>query len=208
MDRWTLDELTARAAAVLQVRPVDQRNGQVSEVPNARTIRYYTTLGLLDRPHIEGRTALYGRRHLVQLVALKRLQSEGRSLVDVQRTLQGLTKAQLADLADLPAADAAPDVAPTSARRRGAFWGAATSSSRTVDVAQTDVAPCTLQGVQAHGLSLTFTATRSLNDDDAAALHAALARVHQLLVARALLPRVDEGPVAGPPSEQDPETNR
>src|ERR1043165_8097616 len=60
-------------------------NGQVRAVPDERTIRSYGTLGLLDGPAaMRGRTALYGARHLAQVVAIKRLQTAGRSLAGIQ----------------------------------------------------------------------------------------------------------------------------
>ena len=49
---------------------------RVRAVPDRRAIRWYTTIGLIDRPVAHrGRTALYGPRHLLQLVAVKRLQA-------------------------------------------------------------------------------------------------------------------------------------
>jgi hypothetical protein len=80
---------------------------------------------------MRGRKAFYGRRHLVQLVAVKRLQSRGMSLAEVQQALAGIDDRALAELASLPAdfwdrAAARADrtveapAAPTS--RRGAFW--------------------------------------------------------------------------------------
>src|SRR3954462_14871472 len=108
---WTLPELVAEGATRIAALPAP-KNGQVRAVPDERTVRYYTTLGLLDRPAaMRGRTALYGRRHLMQLVAIKRLQAEGRSLAEVQRRLVGLTDAALGRLARLPdAAGASPDL--------------------------------------------------------------------------------------------------
>src|SRR5437016_3586975 len=97
---WTIDELSTQAALALSVDYVGQGNGQVREVPDLRTIRYYTTLGLLDRPAaMRGRTALYGRRHLLQLVAIKRLQAKGHTLAELQQRLLGQTDAELAQLA-------------------------------------------------------------------------------------------------------------
>ncbi|MBA3457878.1 MAG: MerR family transcriptional regulator [Deltaproteobacteria bacterium] len=60
------------------------KNGQVRAVPDDRTIRYYGTIGLLERPVLRGRTALYGSRHLAQVVAIKRLQGTGKSLAEIQ----------------------------------------------------------------------------------------------------------------------------
>src|SRR4051794_26899981 len=89
---WTIDELGSRVALALSVDYDGQASGRVREVPDRRTIRYYTTLGLIDRPaEWRGRTALYGRRHLLQLVAIKRLQARGLALAELQQQLLGLT---------------------------------------------------------------------------------------------------------------------
>jgi len=48
----------------------------VTETLSERTLRYYISHGLVDRPSgKEGSSALYGYRHLLQLLALKRLQA-------------------------------------------------------------------------------------------------------------------------------------
>jgi DNA-binding transcriptional MerR regulator len=74
-------------------------------VPDRRAIRWYTTIGLVDRPVAHrGRTALYGPRHLLQLVAIKRLQARGLPLVAIQQELAGATDTQLARVANVPAA--------------------------------------------------------------------------------------------------------
>ena len=97
-ETWTLAELVAEAAAWLETLP-PPKNGQVRAVPDERTVRYYATIGLVDRPAaMRGRTALYGRRHLAQVVAIKRLQSTGRSLAEIQAlwpTLDDVTLARM-----------------------------------------------------------------------------------------------------------------
>src|SRR6478736_4958545 len=88
---WTLRELAAEVAAQLERNYAATDNGQVRAVPDERSIRYYSTLGLIDRPaSMRGRTALYGRRHLAQLVAIKRLQAVGKPLAEIQRLLPTL----------------------------------------------------------------------------------------------------------------------
>src|SRR5271169_2293840 len=100
---WTIDELGTSAALALSVNYEGAPNGRVREVPDRRTIRYYTTLGMLDRPlEMRGRTALYGRRHLWQLVAIKRLQARGLALAEIQQRLLSLPDAALRQLAALP----------------------------------------------------------------------------------------------------------
>jgi hypothetical protein len=110
--RWTLDELAERVDMALAVDYHGQPSGRVRAVPDRRAIRWYTTIGLIDRPVAHrGRTALYGPRHLLQLVAVKRLQARGLPLVAIQQELAGATDSQLARVAHLPL-DARPTVLP------------------------------------------------------------------------------------------------
>jgi DNA-binding transcriptional MerR regulator len=98
---WTIGELSRRATAVLSALP--QVNGRVRDVPGERLIRWYTTIGLLDPPLARrGRVAIYGHRHLLQLVAIKRRQADGRTIAQIQAELAGATDATLAAVADLP----------------------------------------------------------------------------------------------------------
>lgn len=141
--RWTIAELSERVAAALAEAAYEPpANGQVRAVPDLRTIRYYTSLGLLDRPSaMKGRTALYGRRHLLQLVAVKRLQAEGRSLSEVQAALTGLDDQRLAAIARVPEV-AAPerdtDGEPTdlAPRRAARFWAAPPAESPAESIAE------------------------------------------------------------------------
>ncbi|HEV2634683.1 MAG TPA: MerR family transcriptional regulator [Actinocrinis sp.] len=102
-ETWTLDELARRAGQALAADSVRAPNGRVRERPDGRSIRWYATIGLVDRPVAgPGRTALYGPRHLVQLVAVKRLQAQGFSLAEIQAELAGAAEAKLRRIADLP----------------------------------------------------------------------------------------------------------
>jgi len=47
---WTLEQLSDRVADLLADGYQGQQNGRVRELPNGRTIRWYTTIGLVDRP--------------------------------------------------------------------------------------------------------------------------------------------------------------
>ncbi|MGZ3145912.1 MerR family transcriptional regulator [Lentzea chajnantorensis] len=100
---WTLDELLERVSAALTAEYQGAPNGRVRDVPDRRAVRWYATTGLVDRPSaMRGRTALYDRRHLLQLVAVKRLQSEGRTLADIQAELAGATDQALLAIARVP----------------------------------------------------------------------------------------------------------
>lgn len=98
----SLEQLSQEVARLLQaehgISDSPARDQRVSSLPDARTIRYYTTLGLLDRPFIDGRQARYGQRHVLQLLAVKALQSMQFPLARVQEKLYGLTESELKSL--------------------------------------------------------------------------------------------------------------
>lgn len=111
--QWTLSELAAEVAAQLARNYEAADNGQVRAIPDERAIRYYNTLGLLDRPDAtRGRTALYGPRHLAQVVAIKRLQAAGRSLSEIRTLMASIDDPTLSRVAGV--------VVPPRPRR--AFW--------------------------------------------------------------------------------------
>ncbi|MEV0660556.1 MerR family transcriptional regulator [Actinomadura luteofluorescens] len=102
-DTWTIAELADRAGAALAADGSAQVSGRVRDLPNERLIRWYTTIGLIDPPlGRRGRTALYGPRHLLQLVAVKRRQASGRSISEIQVELAAATDADLARIAGIP----------------------------------------------------------------------------------------------------------
>ena len=134
-----MDELVEQVRRALAEEYPGAPNGRVRDVPDRRAIRWYTTTGLVDRPAgLRGRTALYGPRHLLQIVALKRRQAQGRSLAEIQAELAGAPDERLAEVArvpdDLLAADGpVPDPPESTARAR--FWAAtAASASSTADL--------------------------------------------------------------------------
>ncbi|MFC4059780.1 MerR family transcriptional regulator [Planomonospora corallina] len=126
---WTIGELVERASAALP--PAVGRGGRGRDVPNERLVRWYATIGLLDPPSARrGRVALYGRRHLLQLVAVKRRQAEGRSIAQIQAELTGATDRTLEAIARLDALpeETAAGGAPRSARPR--FWAGRPAGDR------------------------------------------------------------------------------
>ncbi|MBS2031298.1 MAG: MerR family transcriptional regulator [Deltaproteobacteria bacterium] len=189
---WTLDELAARAALAL-ASGAEQPSGRVREVPDLRSIRYYTTLGLLDRPAaFRGRTALYGTRHLAQLVAIKRLQAQGQPLAQVQRTLASMDERELLHLAALPHDAKAetlhaphPDAEPAPARAKD-FW-----TARPSEIAPAAPSLKEEPGLQAVALDakalLVLTGEKSLDPTDLEAIRAAAAPLVKLLKKRGLL---------------------
>ena len=129
-EAWTLGELVERASRALAAADVQAPNGRVTPLPDGRVIRWYATIGLVDRPGaMHGRTAVYGPRHLLQLVAVKRRQAQGHTLAEIQAELTGATDELLSRIADIPdsgvpaagAVRGAPR-RPTVAVSRRRFW--------------------------------------------------------------------------------------
>jgi len=103
-----LEELADRVANELAERGLlgAARDARISAAPDARTVRYYATLGLLDRPRIEGRQARYGERHLLQLLAIKALQGLDLPLAEIQQRLYARSDAELKAMVEALAARA------------------------------------------------------------------------------------------------------
>jgi DNA-binding transcriptional MerR regulator len=132
---WTMDELVERVREALAAEYSGAPNGRVRDVPDRRAIRWYTTIGLVDKPlGMRGRTALYGPRHLQQLVAIKRLQAAGRSLSQIQVEFSWLTAKGLSEVSRVPESlidsdgEAQPDEV-TEPRER--FWARSAAQAPT-----------------------------------------------------------------------------
>jgi DNA-binding transcriptional MerR regulator len=182
---WTLAELVAEVARALP-DDLEPPNGQVRALPDERAVRYYTTLGLLDRPAaMRGRTALYGRRHLAQVVAIKRLQAQGKSLADIQGLLTALDDAALATIAGV----AVP--ARQRAAARADFWReppAAPALESAEPAGRSDRFVRQIALVLAPGVTLTVDADREPTDADADAVRAVAAPLLAELRRRRLVP--------------------
>jgi DNA-binding transcriptional MerR regulator len=186
---WTIDELRERVAAALGGPGYDGvPSGRVRDVPDLRTIRYYTTLGLLDRPAaMRGRTALYGPRHLLQLVAIKRLQARGLSLAAVQERVVGLSDASLRRFAATESAAMKADMPPQSGAsglRAESFWRVQPEpepDQPTAESPSVEVVPLET------GLMLSLAAARTLNEDDLRVIRMAAAPLIEILRLRGLI---------------------
>lgn len=74
----------------------------LGEEVSPRTVRLYASQGLIDRPGKEGRHAVYGRRHLLQLLLIRSLARRGLSLSAIAPLCglaDGAIEQQLASLA-------------------------------------------------------------------------------------------------------------
>ncbi|MEV6306663.1 MerR family transcriptional regulator [Actinoplanes sp. NPDC051861] len=120
---WTMEQLVQRVETALAAEYPGAPNGRVRELPDRRSIRWYTTIGLVDRPlGTRGRVALYGPRHLLQLVAIKRRQAAGHTLAEIQAELTGATEEQLSAAARVPSELLDTDPPPPVEPARADFW--------------------------------------------------------------------------------------
>ena len=180
-ETWTLSELVAEAASRLEQLP-PPKNGQVRAVPDERTIRYYATIGLLDRPAaMRGRTAQYGPRHLAQVVAIKRMQTAGHSLAEIQAMWPTLDDATLTRMSGVR-------VTAKAKAARKEFWKREAEATGDGEMAR--VAEPRAARRPAFSLVVTIPDSISLSPADVRALRAAAAPLVAELANRGLTAHV------------------
>ena len=92
----TLEDLVETADALVRKLAPKQTKYKVTERPDARTIRFYVTQGLLPKPvSYEGGRARYAGAHLLRLLLIKRLQAEHHTLSRIARVLEKLDDQQV-----------------------------------------------------------------------------------------------------------------
>ena len=114
-----MDDLVHAASEVIPVVAGPQERHKVTEIPDARTVRYYIQEGLVDRPHAtSGSSALYGYRHLLQLISIKVLQSLNLPIRRIRGEIKALSNNQMEKR--LEAWAGVPVAAEPAGRRRAA----------------------------------------------------------------------------------------
>jgi len=89
-------ELAQEAARVLARAAYTQERGTVSEVPDERTVRYYLSEGLLSpAAEKQGTASVFVYRHLLQLLAVKKLQAEHLPIRVIREMVGGRSERQL-----------------------------------------------------------------------------------------------------------------
>jgi len=73
-----------------------QGRGTVTELPDERTVRYYLAEGLIPvAEEKQGTASVFGFRHLLQLLVVKKLQAEGLPIRAIRELVTGKTERQL-----------------------------------------------------------------------------------------------------------------
>jgi DNA-binding transcriptional MerR regulator len=152
-------ELADEAARLLDQFVPRQERGSVTEVPDERMVRYYSSEGLIASPEgKQGSAAVYGYAHLLQLLTVKKLQADHLSIKNIRELVEGKAERELEQILNIggsgrterprnsateylesllkPAASApSPTIVPSAALRRAATGqlqdpaGAATNSA-------------------------------------------------------------------------------
>lgn len=92
-------ELAKAVETLLRTLGARQDRGTVSEIPDERTIRFYQSEGLIDPPiYKSGPASVFTAKHLLQLVAIKLLQSQDVPIKKIRFVMEGKSEDQLEEL--------------------------------------------------------------------------------------------------------------
>jgi DNA-binding transcriptional MerR regulator len=89
-------ELADHVGRILTESGPTQERGTVSEVPDERTIRYYLSEGLISpAEEKQGTASVFGYLHLLQLLAVKKLQAEHLPIRKIREVVDGRSEREL-----------------------------------------------------------------------------------------------------------------
>lgn len=119
----TVTAVVDLAQRVLDANGIEHGSGRVAPTLSVRTLRYYATSGLLDPTPRVARAAVYGRRHLYQVLAIRRGLAAGRTLSMIRDELAGKSNEELAAYANLDLSLVPDDLGDaTAAAPPARFW--------------------------------------------------------------------------------------
>lgn len=96
---WLIEEFADVVNQLLSdFLAIDSGNQKVTEQVNSRTIRHYASLGLIDQPQKLGKYAQYNYRHLLQILLVKKLLSQGYGTTTIDRLLKSKSDRELENL--------------------------------------------------------------------------------------------------------------
>jgi hypothetical protein len=160
---WNARGLAAHVTALVDAAGVRPTNASARAAPSARSVRFYVSTGLIDRPEGTGTAATYHYRHFLQLLAVKIRQREGQTLDVIRGELRGMT-------GDALERRIAQSLAPTLGS------GAHTAVQREDDVEQTWRRVVVADGIELHVRDGTPAARESAIVAMREAVRAALGR--------------------------------
>jgi DNA-binding transcriptional MerR regulator len=95
-------ELASRAAGILAQIGTTQDRGTVSVMPDERTLRYYLAEGLISpATEKQGTASVFAYTHLLQLLVVKKLQSEHLPIRKIKELVHGRSERELERLLGL-----------------------------------------------------------------------------------------------------------
>src|ERR1051325_10032443 len=95
-------QLADEAARLVSRLVPRQERQSFSLVPDERTVRYYSTEGLLAPPEgKQGQNSVYGYQHLLQLLVIKRLQADHLPIRQIKELVEGKSERELEQLLDV-----------------------------------------------------------------------------------------------------------
>jgi DNA-binding transcriptional MerR regulator len=96
---WSLEAFVQITNDLLpQYLPTQPGNTRIREEVTPRLVRHYTTLEMVDEPLKEGRYAIYNYRHLLQILVVRRLLSEGFGASAIAQLARKKTNIELENL--------------------------------------------------------------------------------------------------------------
>jgi len=91
-----VSSLAEQASKILAESGLVQESGTVRDAPDERTIRYYQAEGLISPTEEKNGTAsVFGYRHLLQVLVIKKLQSEHLPIRKIRDLMNGRSERQL-----------------------------------------------------------------------------------------------------------------
>jgi DNA-binding transcriptional MerR regulator len=126
----TLSEIVELSQRLLDANGVSPGSRAASAL-SERSVRWYTSAGIVDAPGRVGRVAGYGRRHLLQLLYTRQAQAAGTSLEEVREQITGCTTEQLTAMVHMDLGALPGDLGEVTAGRDSAFWAATGTTTDT-----------------------------------------------------------------------------
>ena len=90
--------LLAQAIRFIPLFVTKQVRYKVTDIPTKRTIQYYVHKGLISKPGRRGRRIAFSYRHLLQVLAVKRLQNDYLPLRKIAEIMRSSSERELEDI--------------------------------------------------------------------------------------------------------------